>query len=346
MLIYRNFWLFKLITIVKGLNMDNKFAADEINFFHNHIELLKPAMIGSHLPACIHLENFFRNPKERLDDTLPYISFGGSIYYDRTVEYIINTGDYYICAYVASGKLEFGNDDQSIKCSEKNVLIAYKNSSYILKSISRELTLYLYFINGAAVDSYCREIISQSGHKHFYNTQFELHSFIVNNLEKLNYFLRTTEKSNLYMESIMFQYVFVRFLTTSNTNDPFTNNIPLHIAKLKRIFDTRYYESHTLNSLQDELQISKYTLCRDFSTYYGTSPLKYLNKVRIDRAKELLLETNQTIVSIGNEVGIDNTTHFINLFKRQTGDTPLKYRQSHLGTGLNGNILFPSTESL
>ena len=117
-----------------------------------------------------------------------------------------------------------------------------------------------------------------------------------------NIFLRTTERSNLYMESIMFQYVFVRLLTTSHPNDPFSNNIPLHIAKLKRILDTRYYENHTLDSLQEELKISKYRLCREFSIYYETSPLKYLNKVRIDKAKEFLLETDETIVSIGSEV--------------------------------------------
>ena len=325
--------------------MNNYFSTEEVDFLHNHIDLIRPAMIDGKLPSCIHMENFRKNPKNKLDDTLPYICFGGAVYYDRNIEYIINTGDYYICAYVASGKLEFGNDLQTIQCPEKTALLAYKNNSYKLKTISRELSFYLYFISGSAVDSYCKEIISQQGNEYFYYNKFELHSFIVNSLEKLNYFLRTTERSNLYMESIMFQYVFVRLLTTSQPNDPFSNNIPLHIAKLKRILDTRYYENHTLDSLQEELKISKYRLCREFSIYYETSPLKYLNKVRIDKAKEFLLETDETIVSIGSEVGIENTTHFINLFKRQTGDTPLKYRQSHLGTGSSENILFPTLET-
>ena len=34
-----------------------------------------------------------------------------------------------------------------------------------------------------------------------------------------------------------------------------------------------------------------------------------------------------------NVVGIPNTTHFINQFKKETGDTPLKYRQHHIQLG-------------
>ncbi len=326
--------------------MNNYFSIDEVQFLHKHIDLVKPAMIDGKLPSCIHMENFRKNVKDKLDETMPYICFGGTVYYDRNVEYVIHTGDYYICAYIASGKLEFGNEYETRQCSEKMVMLAYKNNSYTLKTISREISLYFYFISGLAVDSYCRGIINQPGNKYFYTNKFDLHSFITGSLDKLNYFLRTPDINNLYLESAMFQYIFVRLLTTTSSNDPFADNIPLHIANLKRILDTRYYENHTLDSLQDELNISKYRLCRDFSKYYGTSPLQYLNKVRIDKAKEFLLETSETIVSIGNEVGIENTTHFINLFKRQTGDTPLKYRQSRLGTGSNGNILFPTIKDL
>ncbi len=326
--------------------MSNYFSLEEVAFLHEHIDLIRPAMIDGKLPSCIHMENFRKNVKEQMDDTIPYIYFGGSVYYDRNVEYVIHTGDYYVCAYIASGRLEFGNEYQTSACSEKMMLLAYKNKSYRLKTISREISLYLYFISGAAADSYAKAIINQPGNEYFYSNQFDLHSFIIGSLDKLNYFLRSTDINNLYMESVMFQYIFVRLLTTTSSNDPFINNVPLHIAKLKRILDSRYYENHTLDSLQEELKISKYRLCREFTKYYNISPLKYLNQVRIDKAKEFLLETDETIVSIGIEVGIENTTHFINLFKRQTGDTPLKYRQSHLGTGSSGNILFPTIESL
>ena len=51
------------------------------------------------------------------------------------------------------------------------------------------------------------------------------------------------------------------------------------------------------------------------------------NHKRIEEAKKLLLTTNDTIHEIGSKVGIHNTNHFINLFKRETGATPLAFKQ-------------------
>ena len=55
--------------------------------------------------------------------------------------------------------------------------------------------------------------------------------------------------------------------------------------------------------------------------------MQYLNKIRIDKAKELLLDTDDKIVEISQSVGIENTNHFIRLFKEKTGVTPLTYRR-------------------
>lgn len=68
-------------------------------------------------------------------------------------------------------------------------------------------------------------------------------------------------------------------------------------------------------------------ICREFSKYYGVSPIQYLNHRRMEAAKKLLLTTDETIHEIGSMVGIHNTNHFINLFKRETGATPLVFKQ-------------------
>lgn len=46
--------------------------------------------------------------------------------------------------------------------------------------------------------------------------------------------------------------------------------------------------------------------------------------------KNLLESTNLRIHEVGSAVGIDNTTHFINLFKSLTGLTPQAYRDGYL----------------
>lgn len=106
-----------------------------------------------------------------------------------------------------------------------------------------------------------------------------------------------------------------------------TQHIPSYIADMKRSFDTAYNEAYSLDALSAKYQVNKYRLCREFSKYYEDTPLQYLNKVRIEKAKELLLHSDEKVGGIGQLVGIENTNHFIRLFKEKTGFTPLVYRR-------------------
>lgn len=104
-------------------------------------------------------------------------------------------------------------------------------------------------------------------------------------------------------------------------------HIPSYIADMRQKFDTAYDTPYSLDELALEYGINKFRLCREFAKYYEYTPIQYLNKVRIDKAKELLLGTDEKIVEISQMVGIENTNHFIRLFKEKTGVTPLTYRK-------------------
>lgn len=103
--------------------------------------------------------------------------------------------------------------------------------------------------------------------------------------------------------------------------------LPSYLLEMKALFNAHYDEEYSLDDLAGRFQISKYRLCREFHGAFGRSPLQYLNGKRIEAAKQLLLTTSSKVHEIGSLVGIDNTTHFIALFKKQTGVTPLVYRE-------------------
>lgn len=316
------------------------------DFMNEHFTFIKPSLINNALPSAIDISDYNKNPFEKIDDTLPYIYQGGTISFSRNVEIEIKTGDYYICAYVSKGKLSFSCQNKVSEGSEGLVILAYKNNSYTLKTLSREATVHIYFIRGLVVDSYATALYKNPANELFYSNHFDMEGFILSGLNRLDTFLAYDDSNSLFLESIIFQYIFVRLLTKQSSNDLLDNSIPAYLTKLKQILDTRYDEFHTLEGLSEELKINKYRLCREFSATFKVSPLKYLNNVRINKAKVLLLETNDTIVSIGETVGIDNTTHFINLFKKETGETPLKYRQSHLSNSSDNTMLFPTPSVL
>lgn len=103
--------------------------------------------------------------------------------------------------------------------------------------------------------------------------------------------------------------------------------IPSYIIEMKELFDNDYQEPWRLEQLEQQFDKSRYRLCREFTRHFGMSPIQYLNHRRMEAAKELLLSTSMSVHEIGSMVGIDNTNHFINLFKKATGATPLAFKQ-------------------
>jgi YesN/AraC family two-component response regulator len=59
----------------------------------------------------------------------------------------------------------------------------------------------------------------------------------------------------------------------------------------------------------------------------GISFKEYLINLRVTKAKELLKSSNLTVSQISESAGIENVTHFINLFKDRENCTPLKYKK-------------------
>lgn len=108
------------------------------------------------------------------------------------------------------------------------------------------------------------------------------------------------------------------------------NKIPAYIVRMKNLFDNSFTSDYSLDDLENTFNISKYRLCREFKQAYQLSIIQYINQNRINMAKHLLVTTDDRIHEIGSAVGIDNTNHFIHLFRQFTGTTPLAYRQLNL----------------
>jgi AraC-like DNA-binding protein len=103
--------------------------------------------------------------------------------------------------------------------------------------------------------------------------------------------------------------------------------IKSHVIEMKYMFDSNCEFHYTLEWLEEHFKISRYRLCHEFKEAEGISPIAYLNSIRINTAKNLLLSTQLRVNEIATAVGIDNVNHFIKLFKANTGTTPSKYRK-------------------
>lgn len=83
----------------------------------------------------------------------------------------------------------------------------------------------------------------------------------------------------------------------------------------------------TIESFENTAGLSGIHLTRLFRRYIGESFTDYLRRIRLKKAGELLLTTDETMTKISEMVGILNVNHFSTLFKREYGMTPTEYRK-------------------
>lgn len=104
----------------------------------------------------------------------------------------------------------------------------------------------------------------------------------------------------------------------------------LSIARQARLYIDRNFAGRiTLEVLATQVHASVYHLAHAFKKEHDVSPIQYLNRTRIERARLLLTTTEYTVAEIMEQVGFDNLSGFNRMFKRFTGMTPSKLRKSN-----------------
>ncbi|WP_029422015.1 helix-turn-helix transcriptional regulator [Alicyclobacillus macrosporangiidus] len=95
---------------------------------------------------------------------------------------------------------------------------------------------------------------------------------------------------------------------------------------LRHYIETRYFERLSAEDLAGMLKITPRHMNDIFKQQYHVTPIQYLTEVRVQRAKELLLNTDKEVVSICFEVGFETLSTFYRAFKRKVGVSPLQFR--------------------
>ena len=98
------------------------------------------------------------------------------------------------------------------------------------------------------------------------------------------------------------------------------------VCDVIHMIKNRYPEKITVDLIAEELQISTAQMGKIFKKETGTSVKKYLNVFRIEKAKQLLLDTNLRVYEIAEMVGIPDYLYFTQVFKSVTSVSPTDIR--------------------
>ncbi|MNI35682.1 HTH-type transcriptional regulator YesS [compost metagenome] len=94
-----------------------------------------------------------------------------------------------------------------------------------------------------------------------------------------------------------------------------------------RFVHDHYAEDITLDIIADKVYLTRNYLSQIFKQATGENYNNYLTKVRMEKAKELMLSGNYKLYEISYKVGYKNNAYFSQLFKKHTGSNPSEFNQ-------------------
>jgi transcriptional regulator GlxA family with amidase domain len=103
------------------------------------------------------------------------------------------------------------------------------------------------------------------------------------------------------------------------------------ILTLQDWLESHYSQPISINDMAESINMSSRSLIRRFKRATHQTPQQYLQTLRIDHAKRLLISSDLSIIEVVQNVGYEDISSFTRLFKRITGFSPGHYRKSFRG---------------
>lgn len=97
------------------------------------------------------------------------------------------------------------------------------------------------------------------------------------------------------------------------------------LSRARVMFEQHLYERFDVDSITKALNTNYYSLRDYFKEHTGMSPYQYFLQMKINKAKEMLVDGDKTVKEISYQLAFDNPYYFSRLFKKKTGVSPSKW---------------------
>ncbi|MBZ9686747.1 AraC family transcriptional regulator [Clostridium estertheticum] len=96
------------------------------------------------------------------------------------------------------------------------------------------------------------------------------------------------------------------------------------------LMENNYSGIITLEEMAEKVNVNKYYLCRIFKEAYLITPFEYLNQLRIQKSKEVIINNKYLKINqIAFNVGFNDTSYFCSMFRKIEGCTPIEFKKRH-----------------
>ena len=225
--------------------------------------------------------------------------------------------DYHIVAMILSGSAKYRMNKKSFTVQAGDVLFFRQGTHYNAKVISQEPWehIVIAFRTHGDIDDFLPDGATRVSHGNRFGELFR-QAYSVWSECGIGY--------KVQAKAILHQILFS--LMQENVSRMIGSNTALQALKAASDYvEQNYREKITVEALANISGYSPSHFTRVFTKIYETSPIQYVNQVRIMHAKNLLRTGQYTIAQIALECGFSNVYYFSRCFKQITGTTPAKW---------------------
>lgn len=100
-----------------------------------------------------------------------------------------------------------------------------------------------------------------------------------------------------------------------------------YVKQVMAYIHAHFAENITLDAIAEQVSLSPTYLCKLFKQIKGVNIIAYIQHVRIEKAKTLLLNTNYKVYELASLVGYEDAKYFSQIFKKMVGASPSDFRK-------------------
>lgn len=250
--------------------------------------------------------------------------------------------DYYGIGYTYCGDRLIHTPDKTIICNGKCLCFIHKNLHHKTSSLTEKPYDSTQLKITESIADHIKELIGEENFEQlfsqivfFFNekTQQRIEQIIKNMEEEWSHFDNYSEK---ILENLLYQLIVTCIRDHSQRTAPQQNSCISGtetynlLNKAIRYVEIHFRENPSLTETAQAIHISAPYLSKLFTDYLDTTYSVFLNTQKINHAQKLLLNTQMSMVDIAIECGFSNSNYFSDVFKKQLGTSPLKYRKSYV----------------
>lgn len=243
--------------------------------------------------------------------------------------------------YVLDGRLELIIDGVSYIIGPNSVALIPPNLLHIAYRINNERCRFCSIVFSIdLIASKTADKIQREQLQPFLENPF-LENYILlpgsqqqSEVQKLIHTFEKTFIEESFCRELLIKGVIIQLLAqliqTKNLKIQKTNAKKLQEERERTIIEfisSNFDEKLTLSSLANSVMLSKEQFTRFFKKSFRTSPIHYLNQFRLQKATELLQQTDLQIIEIAQLVGFDSSNYFSSSFRKCFGISPSEFRK-------------------